>query len=131
MSQPDGKIRPWRQIARELAEERDSQRILALSKELNHALLAQGVDAALVEPHLSRPSTTTDSGKATNDYDRSVSENSSFKGATPSGRAFFARLARMERTVVATSSVAAWYVARSTRFLERKSADCILIGSFA
>jgi hypothetical protein len=80
MSQPDGKIRPWRQIARELAEERDSQRILALPTELNNALLAQGTDAALVEPHQSRPSTTTDSGKATNDYDRSVSENSSIRG---------------------------------------------------
>ena len=67
MSQSDGKIRPWRQIARELATERDSQRILELSKELNEALMAQGADATLVEPDHQQPGTSIDSGKLRND----------------------------------------------------------------
>jgi hypothetical protein len=51
MSHPDGKSRPWRQIARELAVERDSTRVLELAKELNDALLTQAIDGDLVEAH--------------------------------------------------------------------------------
>ena len=42
MSKPDGKLRPWRQIAQELAEERDPNRVTVLAKELTEALDAQG-----------------------------------------------------------------------------------------
>jgi hypothetical protein len=65
MSQSDGRVRPWRQIAQELAQERDSQRILALCTELNDALLAQGVDATLVESD-PQCNPSTDSGKPRN-----------------------------------------------------------------
>jgi len=65
MSQPDGKIRPWRQIARELMTERDSQRILALCKELNVALLTQAVDVALIESD-PQPKSSTGSDKPRN-----------------------------------------------------------------
>jgi hypothetical protein len=66
MSQSDGAIRPWRQIARELATERNSQKILDLSKELNEALLAQGADPTLIEADPKRPSSSAD-GKTRND----------------------------------------------------------------
>lgn len=39
----DGSLRPWRQIARELAAESDAKRILELSLELNEAIAAQGM----------------------------------------------------------------------------------------
>lgn len=44
MAGPDGSKRPWRQIAKELSEEADPERVLALSIELNTALETQGVD---------------------------------------------------------------------------------------
>src|SRR5215469_8746637 len=40
----DGALRPWRQIARELASEHNSMRILDLSLELTKAMAAQGMD---------------------------------------------------------------------------------------
>jgi hypothetical protein len=39
----DGSLRPWRDIARELAREKNAQRVLELSNELNAALAAQGM----------------------------------------------------------------------------------------
>lgn len=42
MSTSDGKLRPWRQIAQELAEERDAAKVTTLAKELTEALDAQG-----------------------------------------------------------------------------------------
>ena len=49
MSQPDGKLRPWREIAREVAREENPMKILALSKELDEAIAAQGTGPE-VEP---------------------------------------------------------------------------------
>jgi hypothetical protein len=43
-STPDGVLRPWRQIARELALENNATRILELSSELTRALEAQGMN---------------------------------------------------------------------------------------
>ena len=42
MSKSDGKLRPWRQIAQELAEERDPDKVTTLAKELTEALDTQG-----------------------------------------------------------------------------------------
>jgi hypothetical protein len=39
----DGALRPWRQIARELAAESNTKRIVELSLELNQAIAAQGM----------------------------------------------------------------------------------------
>jgi hypothetical protein len=47
MSKSDGMHRPWRQIAKELSQETDSQRVLELSVELNAALEAQGIGQPL------------------------------------------------------------------------------------
>jgi len=44
MSPQDGKLLPWRDIARELAQEQNPTRILALSKELSEAVEAQGTE---------------------------------------------------------------------------------------
>lgn len=44
----DGQFRPWREIARELAQETNRLKIVELSEELNEALRAQGMD---VESH--------------------------------------------------------------------------------
>jgi hypothetical protein len=41
--QSDGKMRPWREIAKELINETEPLRIQALSKELSQAIDAQGV----------------------------------------------------------------------------------------
>jgi len=38
----DGALRPWRQVARELAVESNAKRILKVSLELNEAIAAQG-----------------------------------------------------------------------------------------
>ena len=46
----NGALRPWRQIARELATEHNSKRILELSLELNKAMAAQGMN---VDPEIS------------------------------------------------------------------------------
>jgi hypothetical protein len=43
-SATDGALRPWRQIARELASEHDRNRVLELSLELGEAMAAQGMD---------------------------------------------------------------------------------------
>ena len=40
----DGKMRPWRIIADEIARESDPKRIIALSDELNAAVAEQGID---------------------------------------------------------------------------------------
>jgi len=42
MSKSDGQVRPWRQVAQELAEEQDPNRVTELAKELTEALDAQG-----------------------------------------------------------------------------------------
>jgi hypothetical protein len=41
-SATDGALRPWRQIAAELASEHNATRVLELSSELNKAIMAQG-----------------------------------------------------------------------------------------
>ena len=38
----DGKLRPWREIARELAQAQEPNQVLALSLELNQAIEVQG-----------------------------------------------------------------------------------------
>ena len=51
MSQ-DGKLRPWREIARELAQEHDPKQVLALSQELNQAIAVQGIGSEVeAEPN--------------------------------------------------------------------------------
>jgi len=42
MSNPDGQLRPWRQIAQELAQEHDPAKVTALANELSEALEMQG-----------------------------------------------------------------------------------------
>ena len=44
MPLPDEQFRPWREIARELAQETNRLRIVELSEELSEALRAQGMD---------------------------------------------------------------------------------------
>jgi hypothetical protein len=47
MSSYDGSGRPWREIARELAREKNSKRVLELSHELSEAIAAQGMDVSI------------------------------------------------------------------------------------
>jgi len=44
----NGSLRPWREIARELARETDTTRMLVLCEELNEALKVQGMDMELM-----------------------------------------------------------------------------------
>ena len=45
MSLQDGELRPWREVAEELAHETDSAKIVELSDELDEALAAQDIGA--------------------------------------------------------------------------------------
>jgi len=51
---PDGKLRPWREIARELAREENPMKILALSQELTDAIAEQGSGRKLSLHQISR-----------------------------------------------------------------------------
>ena len=56
----DGAIRPWRQIAKELSEERDPERVLKLTIELNAALEAQGTTLPDLHPQSQKLSKSPD-----------------------------------------------------------------------
>lgn len=49
LAQNDGKLRPWRQVAEELAAEHRPKCVFDLALELNHALQVQGMDLVIEE----------------------------------------------------------------------------------
>lgn len=60
MPSSDGALRPWRQIAKELSEERDPEKVLELTIELNAALEAQGTSLLDLEPRPQKASKSPD-----------------------------------------------------------------------